>query len=366
MFDYIAWRGDLTFDKSPFNPADNIIFSQLSYLPLDNIVSGPQEKTKISIAEAMAKLTELLEDIPEFLKDTLIFKDQDPAFAAALGAAERYRNCLLSNYVNHIDVSREVQFSAVTIDTGDRHTFIAYRGTDSTLIGWKEDFNMSFNAVIPSQLEALSYLENAAKKTRSRLRIGGHSKGGNLAVYAASFCNNRIRRRINAVYCNDGPGFHKRVIESEGYQAIRDRIYSYVPQSSIIGMLFEHDDDYTVIKSSQTGLMQHELYSWELVYNDMVQLDGLTPKGRFMDRTLKEWIGGLDPEQRQQFTEALYSIFSATDITSVSEITTGNILQGLKNIDDATRDLIGKSVGSLLKAAKNNLAALTSRDTLLR
>jgi len=106
--------------------------------------------------------------------------------------------------------------------------------------------------------------------------------------------------------------------------------------------------------------MQHELYSWELIYNDMVQLDGLTPRGRFMDQTLKEWIGGLDRDERRQFTEALYSILSATDVTSVSEITTGNILQGLKNIDDATRDLIDKSVGTLLKAAKNNL------DTLLR
>jgi hypothetical protein len=125
-------------------------------------------------------------------------------------------------------------------------------------------------------------------------------------------------------------------------------------------MLFEHDDDYTVIKSSQTGFMQHELYSWELVYNDMVHLDELSPKGRFMDQTLKEWIGGLNSEDRRQFTEALYSILSATDITSISEITTGNILQGLKNIDDSTRDLLGKSVGALLKAAKNNL------DTLLR
>jgi hypothetical protein len=359
LFDYIAWRGDLSFDKSPFKPADNIIFSQLTYLPLDGIVSGPGDKTKISVAGAMTKFTEILRNDPDFPKKTMMFKD-DPALIAALSSAERYRNCLLSNYVNHIDVSREIQFSAVTIDTGDKHTFIAYRGTDSTLVGWKEDFNMSFNAAIPSQLEALSYLETAAKKTRGRLRMGGHSKGGNLAVYAASFCTNRIRRRISAVYCNDGPGFHKRVIESEGYQAIRDRIHSFVPQSSIIGMLFEHADDYTVIKSSQTGLMQHELYSWEMIHNGMVHLDELSPKGRFADKTLKEWIGGLDEEDRRQFTEALFSILGAADVRSFSEITGGNIFQGLKNIDDSTRNLIGKSVGALLKAARNNI------DTLLR
>jgi hypothetical protein len=361
IFDYIAWRGDLSFAKFPFNPVDNIIFSQLSYLPLDAIVPGPETKRKVSIAYAMEKFTELLRNTPGSLKDAPMFKD-DPALIAALGSAERYRSCNLSNYVNHINISREVQFSAVTIDIGGRSAFIAYRGTDSTLIGWKEDFNMSFNTAIPSQLEAVSYLEQAAKKIRGSLRIGGHSKGGNLAVYAASFCSDRIRRRIDAVYCNDGPGFHKRVMESKGYQAVRDRLYSYVPQSSVIGMLFEHEDDYMVIKSSQAGIMQHELYSWELVYNDLVHLDQVTKGSRFVDRTLKEWIGSLDREQRRQFTDALFSILSTAEAKSVSEINAGLIIQGLKNTDESARDLIAKSVSSLLKAAKNNIDTLLTKQ----
>lgn len=349
----------MSFGQSPFNPADNIVFSQLSYLPLDGVVPGPETKAAVSTGEAMTKLAERLQDDPESAKNTLIFK-KDPAFINALGSAERYRNCVLSNYVNHVDVSREVQFSAVTINTRDGHTFIAYRGTDATLIGWKEDFTMSFNTVIPSQLEAVSYLETAARKNRGRLRVGGHSKGGNLAVYAASFCGSCTRQRIGAVYCNDGPGFHKQVIESEGYQAVRNRIYSYVPQTSIVGMLFEHDDNYMVVKSTQTGLMQHEMYSWEMGYNDLVYLDKTTRESRFVDKTLREWISGLNREQRRQFTEALFSILGTAEAATVSEITTGNILQGIINADESVRDLIGKSITALLKAATHNI------DTLLQ
>jgi hypothetical protein len=218
--------------------------------------------------------------------------------------------------------------------------------------------------VVPAQLEAVSYLEKTARRIRGPLRIGGHSKGGNLAVYAAAFCRKKIQSRITVIYSNDAPGFHRTVMDSAGYQAIRGKICAFVPQDSVIGMLFEHEDDYTVVKSTQTGLMQHDVYFWEVIHNDVVRLDAVTQGSRFIDRTLKEWIGGLDKTQREQFTEALYTILSSTEAKSFPELgarwlkNTGLMIQSLTSVDESTRDLIFKTVAALLKAAKNNINTL--------
>ncbi|GHV93719.1 hypothetical protein AGMMS50293_00390 [Spirochaetia bacterium] len=363
VFDYLTWRGDLSFAQSPFNPVDNIIFSQLSYLPLDHIMPGPDKKNGISIDLLAKNFAESLSHETSHLHPELMFKDA-PAFVSALGSSKRFKNCELWAYVNHVDISQEKQFSALSIIIGDGSSFIVYRGTDANIVGWKENFNMGFSEAVPAQLEAVSYLEKAAKIIKGPLRIGGHSKGGNLAVYAAAFCNKKIRRRISEIYSNDAPGFHHQVIESEGFQSIKERIYSFVPQSSIVGMLLEHGSPYTVIKSSQSGLMQHDLYSWEVTHNDMVRLDRVTQGSRFVDKTLREWISSLDYDHRQQFIEALYTILSASQAKSIPELTgdwfnaAGRMIQSLGNIDEHTRTLIGKTLAALFRAARNNIDTL--------
>jgi hypothetical protein len=363
IFDYLFWRGDLSFARSPFNPVDNIILTHLSYLPLDDIAPGPDQQKGISIAEAAELFAAAFKERPGDFRDLLISKE-DPRFLSLLGASERYGPLELRGYVNQIDPVREKQFAALTILTGDGASFITYRGTDASLVGWKEDFNMSFSAEIPAQREAVLYLEKMAAQVRGPLRLGGHSKGGNLAVYAAAFCGKKIQRRITAIYSNDAPGFNQGVIRSEGYRAIRKKINAFVPQDSVIGMLFEHEDDYTVVKSAQSGLMQHDVYFWEVSRSDVVRLDTVTQGSRFIDRTVKEWIGNLDEKQREQFTDALFAILNATEAKSFPELTegwfknAGLMIQSLKNIDDQTRDLIFSVIAALFKAATNNLNTL--------
>jgi hypothetical protein len=364
IFDYLSWRGDLTFSQSPFNPVDNIIFCQLSYLPLNGIVPGPDEKERqgISIGLTAEIITERLRQ-DSSLRQAMMFRD-DPAFISALGESKRFRDCRLCGFINQIDISEEKQFAALSVITGGEYPFITYRGTDTTLVGWKENFNMSFSEAVPAQLEAVSYLEEMAKKLRGPLRIGGHSKGGNLAVYAASFCCKKTSRRIAGIYSNDAPGFHRHVIESEGFQRIRDRIYSFVPQFSVVGMLLEHGEGYTVIKSSQSGLMQHELYSWEVARNDIVRLDRISQESRFVDKTLREWINGLDHEHRERFIETLYTILISAHVKSIPELSAdwfkavGRMIQSLKDIDDSTRTLMGKTIAALFSAARNNIDTL--------
>ena len=360
ILEYLSWRGDLTFEKSPFNPADNIILSQLAYLPLDGIVPGPDEKAGITVALAAEVLAEKLAD--NSLQGPMMFKD-DPAFVNALGRADRFKNLLLHSYVNRIDVDREVQFSAVCLTYG-AVTFVVFRGTDATVVGWKEDFNMSFSETVPSQLEAVSYLEKAAKKTRGALIPCGHSKGGNLAVYASASCSKKIRRRITGIYSNDSPGFHRRFIESDGFREVRQRIYSFVPQTSIVGMLFERGNNYTVIKSTQTGILQHDMYSWEVTHNDMVRLERVDQGSRFADKTMREWIGGMDNDRRRQFAETLFGILDDAEIESFSTSGTNwprvtvRIIQSLGNIDRDTKKDFHKILVSLYQTAKNNIEML--------
>jgi hypothetical protein len=363
IFDYISWRGDLSLRQSPFNPVDNIILTHVSYLPLDNIVPKVEENKTITIAEAAEAFGKAILKDPDAFESLLVSK-QDPDFLEALSASARFKDMGLKGFVNKIEADQEKQFAALTILTGDNSSFVTYRGTDNSLVGWKEDLNMTFTAEVPAQREAVSYFEEMAKRTSGPLRVGGHSKGGNLAAYAASFCSHGARKRITEIYCNDAPGFSPRVISSEGYRAIRDKIISFVPESSVVGMLFEHEDNYTVVKSTQIGLLQHDIYSWEVTYNDVVRLDEVNKQSRFVDKTLKEWIASLDKEQRQGFAEALYNILSSTKASSIPELTSDwfksgtHMIQSLTNINETSRDMVFKTMGALFQAAKNNINTL--------
>ncbi|MDR3148283.1 MAG: DUF2974 domain-containing protein, partial [Treponema sp.] len=177
IFEYINWRGDLDFQKAPFNPADNIILTHVTYLPFDHIVPGPEAKNGLTIAAAAKKFSSILKKKPEAFDDAVVFRD-DPALLAALGSSARYGNLELRAYVNQIDPKAEKQFSALTISGCGKMTLICYRGTDNTIVGWKEDLNMSFSPEIPAQREAVLYLEKMAAKIRGPLCLGGHSKGG--------------------------------------------------------------------------------------------------------------------------------------------------------------------------------------------
>jgi hypothetical protein len=305
IFDYLQWRGDLTFEQSPFNSVDNLILAKLSYLPFEGIVSGTNSKDSITILEASEKFASLAGNLKKEQFSSSFFKD-DPHFLHLLGTTKRFGSLMLTHYVNNIDISEEKQFAALTIFGKNIPPYISFRGTDLTLVGWKEDFNMSFLSAIPSQLEAVAYLENIARLFKKYLRVGGHSKGGNLAVYAAAFCKKNIQKRIIEIYNNDGPGFRNEIITQPSFQAIADKIHTFIPQSSIVGMLFEHEEKYTIVESTQKGFMQHDLFSWQVTHDDFIRLDDITSDSKFIDKTMKEWLRSLSPDQRKELVNHLY------------------------------------------------------------
>lgn len=242
IFDYINWRGDLSLRESEFNEIDNLILARFSYFPFDNIL---KEDEVITIEEAGKRFKTL-----DVEKERILQKEDIDLFPK-MAESNRFFDMKISNYINKISPEEEKQFSAITIFMPDDTIYISFRGTDNTLIGWKEDFNMSFREKVPSQLDAVEYVNKIASKYTNKLRIGGHSKGGNLAVYAASFCEKEIQERIINVYNNDGPGFHETITIDPNYKRIIPKVHTLIPQTSIIGRLLYHEESYTVVQSTE-------------------------------------------------------------------------------------------------------------------
>ena len=237
----------------------------------------------------------------------------------------------------------------------DNTLFVAFRGTDDTLVGWREDFNLSFMHPGPGQLMAVDYLTEIASVYGGRIRTGGHSKGGHLAVYAATFSPKAVRDRVITAYSNDGPGFVREVIESAEFREMSDRICTFVPQASIIGMLLEHKEDYVVIESTVSnlnGLRQHDPFSWSVVGPSFVHLDGLSREGRRTDEVIDRWLEGVSPEDRRRFTETVFGLLEATGAKTLSDLSVDHV----SKIGAAIR-----AFGELDRESKEGMISLVKR-----
>ena len=244
LFDYLAWRGDIPLSQVPFGPVDGLILSTLSYVRFQELVPDSP-----SLSVPLQQAAEAFLALPEQEAEDRVRCRHDLPLLKALLSAPRFASLPLTFYQDCLDPEREMQFSALTVllDTGE--ALLVFRGTDNTLVGWKEDFNLSFLEVVPAQSAALNYTARLAAARPGPLLLAGHSKGGNLAVFSASLSPPELRDRIGAVYSYDSPGFTQRVLSATGYQELLPRIRSYVPQSSVVGMLLEHEEPYTVVKS---------------------------------------------------------------------------------------------------------------------
>lgn len=355
IFDYLYWRGDLTLTQVAFNEIDALILSRLSYVPFDRIALHTTGSS-ISIYDAATSLLEL----PD-IKQSVLWK-YDIDLLQALSKSERYHAAFLTNYVNQIDENTQKQFSAVTIQLDKDLNFISFRGTDNTLIGWKEDFNMSFTCPVPAQESAVKYLETVSALLDGNLIVGGHSKGGNLAVYASAFCTQKTQKRIISIYNFDGPGFDKRVLSTPQYEQICSRTTTFIPQSSIVGLLLEHEEQYIIVKSLQkTGFLQHDIYSWTVERNHLCYLNQVTNSSKFIDHTLKGWVSDMTPKQREQFVDTLYSIIQQTNAHTWRELSdnwfaSAKIIHtSIKNLDESTQKMIVQSLSLLVKNIKTSI-----------
>lgn len=331
IIDYIKWRGDITLNQTPINELDNIILARFSYLPFKDI-ELKSEETIQSIAYKMKDLEQekyLWEDDKDFLQE--------------IGKSERFKNLIATDYLEIFDESAEKQFAAITISLPNNTKYISYRGTDSSLVGWKEDLNMSFMEHVPSQKEAVNYLNKIAEKYKDNFIIGGHSKGGNLAVYSAIFCENEVKPRILKVINADGPGVDKSVIQTSNYKKVLGKIETFIPQSSIVGRLLEHEEEYQVIKSNQKGFMQHDIYSWQVEQAALIRIPSLTSNSEIFNGIVRDWLKNTTAEERKEFISIIYEIITTTKATTTSDFRIdtakkiGTMLNSYRNINAANK-----------------------------
>lgn len=344
IIDYIEWRGDLSFENSPINEIDDIIFSRFSYIPFKCI----ELKDIDTIGDIALKMKDL--DIDNYLWD------DDKVFLQKIGNCKRFKNIKVSDYIEIFDKAAEKQFAAITLWIQDSKKYISFRGTDSSLVGWKEDLNMGFRKDVPSQKEAVKYLDSIANKYKDNLIVGGHSKGGNLAVYSAVFCKDNVKDRIERVINADGPGFDNSVILTNNYKKILNRIQTYIPQSSIVGRLLEHEEEYQVVKSVQKGIMQHDIYSWEIEPTKLIRIPTVTNNSEIFNGIVSDWLKNTTPKQRENFINVIYEIIMETQAQKTSDFRVETvkkiaiILNGYRNVSGEDKKEIEQMVKLLLES----------------
>ena len=361
MIEYLRWRGDVTFDSLPLCEVDYLVFAQLAYLPYDGIAEDDfyRQKNLGSVCEIVLKR------LSEGQENTLMLFDDNMTFIKEIIKSPRFAEIPLCGYINIYNVSREEQFSAVTFVLPNENV-VAFRGTDSTLVGWKEDFNMAFSNAVPAQLDAVDYLERSSRAyPRKKLHVCGHSKGGNLAVYASAFCHSRIRNRIVAVRNLDGPGFSAQVVGQEGFKKIMSRTKTIIPGMSVVGMLLEYAEEFTVIKSYAVPAYQHNPFTWEIERDGFVILESVSDTSKYIDSTLKDWIAQVSPEKREKIINGIYDILVSANILDVRDILAGKnilpLLQSITKLDTETRGVLLTGFEIFRRSAKTNLPPLLEK-----
>ena len=352
LLDHLRWRGDVPMALDGFNELDAAVLAKLAYVPLER--TGGLEKCRgIPVCELAAYVTAA----PDMARYMLSAEDME--LCRLLSESPRYKELRLHGYVSRFDAQDETQFSAICLTLGDGRGCLAFRGTDNSIIGWKEDLNMGLSFPVPAQVSAAEYFGEADRLLSSRSYIlCGHSKGGNVAVYAAAFCDRELQSRVAAVYNFDGPGFLPEALETEGYRRILGRVHTYVPCFSVFGMIFNNDRPYHIVRSDAFGILQHDMYTWEIRRGRFAYAEALAPASRQLDIALDKWIMNMSQPEREAFVDAVYHIFTYTNASTLDELSSNKLenamvtLRAIRGLDAETRRNALRAIQLLMSSLK--------------
>ena len=359
IIDYSLANAHKDFNALPFSKVDGLIFAQLAYLDYDTFVP---EKQLFARGITFSKIAE--QDGFENLfplertarKNLLLFN--------SLAYSKRYGKVRINYHENVFDPLNTIQFSATTFLLPDGNACVSFRGTDSTITGWRENFDMLYNDTVPAQILSAKYLNTVAGKIKGKITVVGHSKGGNLAIYAGAMCSEKTKEKIVEIQSFDSPGFTEDFIASENYLKIEGKIVKFVPEESMIGMLLNDTDTYRIVKSDGEGIHQHDPFLWIVEDNDFVTGKKIDTKAKFVTSTFKEWIGNFTPEQREVFVDGIFDIIQATNAQKAESfidwsenLKSNNALffETIKDLDPETRSFMLKFLGNIFPSAKDSL-----------
>ena len=365
IMEYLHWRGDLTFNQDPFNDVDALILALLSYLSFKNIVPGVDSNNSISLRETST----------QYFAKTLIKETKssnvNPTASHALdsellellketAACPRFENIHLSRYDENTDFTVGRQFGALTyiLPNSKHEKVVAFRGTDNSLIGWKEDFEIAYMEQIPAQESACKYLDLVVNIFSSKVTVCGHSKGGNLALYACSRLNSLRRSRLSRIINFDGPGFDFSIVPQAPFSQCENKVINYVPEESIVGMLLEPVGKRMVVSSSARGINQHNALNWRVEQSAFTS-GNLSSTTEILENTLKTWLADLSLHKRKIFIEALFEILGASEGKTIDPKEplkeTKNIFKKYSDLDSETKTLLTEVFSSLTAQTRNTL-----------
>ncbi|MBF1049943.1 Mbeg1-like protein [Peptostreptococcus sp.] len=364
IMDYLDWRGDIGFDQDGLNEVDNLIFSMVAYLNFD-MIRGAQTIEEASKAYKDSKKRGTSKESRDFIKKIERLLDK-------LAKTQRYRGVTISDYMYKYDHDNESQFCAMTFRFGD-WIYVAYRGTDESLVGFKEDFNMCFSAPVMAQKDAVAYLRQVLNKYRDQeVYTGGHSKGGNLAVYSHVGIDGEYRKRIVKIFNNDGPGFTEEILKTPAYRETAKKVIKLLPHGSVVGILMDDEEEYSIVKAKgDNGIVQHDGFNWDIKGTKFVKKDKFTDQSIRINQTLKLWLASLDREERNKFIDEFYGlIVKSTDASILGDISGKEIQSALaivKNInsmDEESKEILVSAIKKLLKSTSEARGKLSMKKKL--
>ncbi|MBQ3077887.1 MAG: DUF2974 domain-containing protein [Clostridia bacterium] len=350
LVSYIGERGGVDLLRRPFGEVDSLVLAQLSYLNFKPCghCAAPCDKTLRGLLHGCYD--------ESFLENTWEPQRNDQLLRAAADSV-RFGGVRISGFVNAVSPEEQKQFSAITFHLPGNRLYLAYRGTDATLVGWKEDFNMTLVSHIPAQRQALSYLEETARRfPHHRLILGGHSTGGNIAVYAAIMASAALRQRIAAVYDHDGPGFQPELLRQSAYYEMLPRIHKTIPQSAIIGLMMAQEARYRVVDCRHFGPFQHDPYTWKVEGDHFVTVEEVDGLSRHFNRSINTFLRETDPETRRLFVDTVYEFFSATRAETVYDLlknwytTLPALLEAVRTTDPTVLAMLKETLRQLARS----------------
>ena len=345
MLDYIKEFGHVSFEERAFSEIDALVLTELEYLPLENVVpsdeNGENFVTVKEIAEYMQEHKQELFD-----ENPMMITEERHEVSQVIADAPRFQSLKFFGVVSVWDKDTTKQFAAVTVEVEPSVRLVVFRGTDETLIGWKEDFLMTYSPLVAAQTDAKEYLAKQASLFDGDLMVSGHSKGGNLAIYAAATQEEDVQLRIVDIFCFDSPGLYRSVLETKGYQNIVPLAMRYIPQDSLVGLMLESEVPYVIVKSNATGAMQHSAMTWEIEDGQFIKMEKLTKNSQLNDQTFKKWTESVSDEELELFWNVFFELLFSVGIDTVNDLYgqfmhyVQEFLKAAGNMDEEKRELL--------------------------
>lgn len=360
--EYVNKNGIFDLNVKPLNPVDTLVLAQISYLKFEGLIPGPDEnKEGVTFLDLQAKAN------PDVLFRDERYRTENSGLFEAVCKARRYNHAKLNNFIDEIDETINIQFSAMTVEFENGVNFVIFRGTDDNMVGWREDLNMTFMTQIPAQLEAVTYLEKVAKKLKGDFYIAGHSKGGNLSAYSATKCSDEVTKRIKHIYTLDGPGLSDELISQPEFEEVRDRITKYMPKSSIVGMFFTTAVECKYVDSKAKGMAQHFPFNWIVDDFDFKYVDNLEKNSTLRDKILKQTRREITEEQWRIISDNIFEVFKEAGVNNLNDFNDhklqaiSSVMNASEHLDDDSRELI-KSAFAILTENATSIAKENALD----